>query len=204
MKQIKNIIFDFGDVFINLDKPATQKHLQKFGISDLDFETLAVNKKYEKGLVSTNEFVQYYTDKFKNIEQTDFIKAWNCILKDLPDHRLEFLKKLEAKNQYRLFLLSNTNDLHIQWVKENILSFEEFKSCFEAFYLSFEINLRKPDASIFEHVLNENNLRADETLFIDDTREHINTANCLNLQTWHLNPETDDVVQVYEQKHLSL
>ena len=118
--------------------------------------------------------------------------------------RLEFLKQLKAQNQYRLFLLSNTNDLHINWVKTNIDCFKTFKSCFEAFYLSHEIHLRKPDASIFEFVLDKHNLRPDETLFIDDTKEHIESAKCLDLQTWHLNPKTDDVTQLFEQKHLNL
>ena len=160
MKPIKNIIFDFGDVFLNLDKPSTQKHLEEFGISEFDHETIAVNKKYEKGLMSSDDFIEFYTDKFEGLTREHFITAWNSILKDLPQKRLEFLKKLKAQNQYRLFLLSNTNDLHINWVKTNIDCFKTFKSCFEAFYLSHEIHLRKPDASIFEFVLDKHNLRA--------------------------------------------
>ena len=204
MKPIKNIIFDFGDVFLNLDKPATRKYLEEFGISEFDHETIAVNKKYEKGLMSSDDFIEFYTDKFEGLTKEYFITAWNSILKDLPQKHLEFLKQLKAQNQYRLFLLSNTNDLHIHWVKANIDCFETFKSCFEAFYLSHEIHLRKPDASIFEFVLDQHNLRPDETLFIDDTLEHIESAKCLNLQTWHLNPKTDDVTQLFEQKHLNL
>ena len=204
MKVIKNIIFDFGDVFLNLDKPSTQKYLEAFGISEFDHETIAANKKYEKGLITSDDFIQFYTDKFEGLTKAHFITAWNSILKDLPIHRLEFLKQLKTQNQYQLFLLSNTNDLHINWVKANIDSYKTFKSCFESFYLSHEINLRKPDASIFEFVLDKNNLRTDETLFIDDTKEHIESAKCLNLQTWHLNPKTDDVTQLFEQKHLNL
>ena len=204
MKPIKNIIFDFGDVFLNLDKPSTQKHLEEFGISEFDHEILAVNKKYEKGLMSSDDFIEFYADKFDGLTREHFITAWNSILKDFPQRRLEFLKQLKAQNQYRLFLLSNTNDLHINWVKTNIDSYKTFKSCFEAFYLSHEIHLRKPDASIFEFVLDSHNLRADETLFIDDTKEHIESAKCLDLQTWHLNSKTDDVTQLFEQKHLNL
>ena len=204
MKPIKNIIFDFGDVFLNLDKPATQKYLEEFGISEFDHETIAVNKKYEKGLMSSDDFIKFYTDKFEGLTREYFITAWNSILKDLPDHRLEFLKKLKAQNQYRLFLLSNTNDLHINWVKTNIDSYKNFKSCFEVFYLSHEIHLRKPDASIFEFVLHKHNLRPEETLFIDDTLEHIKSAKTLNLHIWHLKVGQQDDVNLFKQKHLNL
>ncbi|MGX1025077.1 HAD family phosphatase [Flavobacterium sp. CS20] len=204
MKPIKNILFDFGDVFLNLDKSATQQHLQNFGISEFDHETIAVNKKYEKGLVSTEAFIQFYTQKFQSLTKENFTKAWNSILKDFPQHRLDFLKSLKSQNQYRLFLLSNTNALHIEWVKNNVLFYKDFKSCFEGFYLSHEIHLRKPDASVFEFILKQQHLKTDETLFIDDTKSHIETANCLNLQTWHLSPKTDDVTQLFEQKHLNL
>ena len=86
MKPIKNIIFDFGDVFLNLDKPATQSHLNKFGISEFDHETIAVNKKYEKGLMSSDDFIEFYTDKFEGLTREHFITAWNSILKDLPQN----------------------------------------------------------------------------------------------------------------------
>lgn len=204
MKPIKNIIFDFGDVFINLDKSATQIHLEKFGISEFDHEAIATNKRYEKGLMSSDAFVAFYTNKFDGLSRAYFIQAWNSILKDLPKQRLQFLKKLQVQNKYKLYLLSNTNELHINWVKKNIDSYDTFNSYFKGFYLSHEINLRKPDASIFEFVLQKNSLHPDETLFIDDTKAHIESAKSLNLQTWHLNPEIHDVSQLFEQKHLNL
>lgn len=204
MKPIKNILFDFGDVFLNLDKTATPQHLQNYGISEFDHETIALNKKYEKGLIPTEDFIQTYTQKFESLSKESFVKAWNSILKDLPEHRYEFLQKLKNENAYRLFLLSNTNALHIDWVKQNIPLYKRFKSCFEGFYLSHEIHFRKPDASVFEYILKKHNLQANETLFIDDTEAHVETANCLNLQTWLLNPELDDVSQLFEQKHLRL
>lgn len=204
MNPINNIIFDFGGVFINLDKAATSRQLENHNISKLDDKTLEKNDDYEKGLLTTDEFIKFYTDKYNNIAKTDFIKAWNSMLLDLPDYRLEFLKQLKNSNKYKIFLLSNTNDLHIQWVKDNISSFESFKSYFNEFYLSHEINLRKPHEDIFNFVLKQNNLNAENTLFIDDTEEHINTAKKLNLQTWHLQIGKEDVVDLFNQKHLSL
>lgn len=203
MTPIKNIIFDFGDVFINLDKSATKKHLKHHNIQSLDDKTLSKNNDYERGLLTTEEFISYYTNKYQQLSEEDFVKAWNSMLLDLPDYRLDFLKKIKASQKYKMFLLSNTNDLHINWVKDNIKIFDEFKSCFDAFYLSHEINLRKPDVDIFEFVLNQNELNVQDTLFIDDTKEHIETAEHLNLNTWHLEAGNDDVIHLFEQKHLT-
>ncbi|SDG62222.1 HAD family hydrolase [Psychroflexus sediminis] len=197
---IKTIIFDFGDVFLTLDKSATTKHLKKQGISELDSETLKINESYEKGLISSNEFIQHYTEKFDGLSDEKFKKAWNSILIDFPLERLDFLKKLKTNKAYKIILLSNTNELHIDWVKEHVSVFEEFKSCFDRFYLSHEINFRKPDKSIFEFVLKKNDLKPEETLFIDDTLEHILTAQQLGIHTWHLKAGQEEVSQLFSKK----
>jgi len=196
---IKNIIFDFGDVFINLDKTATQEHLDHFGIPQLEDSTLQLNTQYEKGEISTEAFIKEYLNTYPKLSQDAFVNAWNSILKDLPEYRLEFLQQLKKEGTYRLFLLSNTNDLHIEWVKQNVDVYEEFKACFETFYLSFKMHLRKPEKEIFQHVLNENQLIAEETLFIDDTREHVESAKSLGINTWHLNPQAEDVTDLFSK-----
>ena len=95
-------------------------------------------------------------------------------------------------------MLSNTNDLHISSV-QNCLGtdfYNEFKNSFEQFYLSHEINFRKPDSEIYEFVLNENNLIADETLFVDDLKENTDAANTLGIHTWNLIPGQEDVYRI--------
>lgn len=197
---IKNIVFDFGDVFINLDKTAPERHLNKFGILEFYDELTSVHQDYEKGLISTEEFIEFHTEKFPKLKKTDFVNAWNSILLDFPEYRLEFLKQIKQSNKFNLFLLSNTNDLHIEWVKEHVSFYKDFKSCFDEFYLSFEVNLRKPETDIFQFVLEQNNLKAEETLFIDDTKEHIQSAKKVNLHTWHLLVGKEDVVDLFKQK----
>jgi len=197
---IKNIIFDFGDVFINLDKSALNRHLSKLKISELDDLTLRKHKDYEMGLISTEEFINYHLKTFPQLTKTNFVKAWNSILKNFPKERLEFLKGIEESGKYKLFLLSNTNDLHIKWVKDNVYFYEVFKSCFREFYLSFEINLRKPNEDIFQFVLQQNDLKPEETLFIDDTLKHINTAKSLDIKTWHLQVGNEDVKELLSKK----
>ena len=143
---IKNIVFDFGDIFINLDKKRFARELQQLGISQESEEMLPVLYQYEKGLISTNEFIAFFEDKL-GVPSEKLVKAWNSILLDFPHKRLSFIQELAESKKYRLFLLSNTNDLHISWIKNNwgLELYNAFKICFEQFYLSHEINLRKPN-----------------------------------------------------------
>ena len=191
---IKNIIFDFGDIFINLDKPATLRELSKLGVTSISDKMMQVYHQYEMGLISTDEFISFFQNEF-NIKREDLIKCWNAILLDFPKHRLLFLRELAKSKKYRLFLLSNTNDLHISWIKNDwgIELYNEFKNHFEEFYLSHEINLRKPNLNIYEFVLKQNNLIAEETLFIDDTKENTDAAKKIGIKVWNLIPGKEDV-----------
>ena len=200
---IKNIIFDFGDIFINLDKKATYSELEKLGVSKISDEMIDVAYRYERGLVYTDEFIRFFNKKFK-VDKEDLVFAWNSILLDFPARRLVFLKALVKSKKYRLFLLSNTNDLHISSVKKSLGTefYNEFKSCFEQFYLSHEIHFKKPDTAIYEFVLNENCLIADETLFIDDLKENTDAANKLGIHTWNLIPGKEDVTELFTKKHI--
>ncbi len=198
---IKNLIFDFGDVFINLDKKGAMENVLKLlKIDGLSDEIHAINALYEQGLIDTEEFLEFYLDNFPNLDKDSILEAWNSILKDFPNHRLDYIQKLANEKKYKLILLSNTNELHINWIKENVDFYEQFKSNFDAFYLSHEIQLRKPNANIYEFVLDENNIKPEESLFIDDTEENIISASKLGIHTWHINPETDDVTSMFSTK----
>ncbi len=198
---IKTIIFDFGDVFINLDKEVAKQYaLNLFKTDTLSDEMIATNNLYEQGLITTSEFIKFYKKAFPNISEEKNIEAWNSILNDFPTYRLEFLKTLAEEKNYKLVLLSNTNELHINWVKKHIPLYNNFKKCFDAFYLSHEIQLRKPNIEIFQFVLNQHHLLADECLFIDDTIEHIIAASKLGINTWNLNPKKEDIVDLFKVK----
>ncbi|WP_346882109.1 HAD family phosphatase [uncultured Algibacter sp.] len=199
---IETIIFDFGNVFINIDIDGAQKHaLETFNIKSLSDEMLAFNSFYEQGLISTSEFIDFYAENFPKLTKEILIDTWNCILKDFPKHRLDFLKQLKATNKYKLILLSNTNELHINWIKQHVLFYEDFKNCFDAFYLSHEINLVKPNTDIFEFVLNENKLKPETCLFIDDNADNIKTASNMGISSWHIKPDKDDVVDLFKIKN---
>jgi FMN phosphatase YigB (HAD superfamily) len=200
---IKNIVFDFGDIFINLDKKGFATALKKLGISQESNEMLPILQQYEMGLISTEKFLLFFEEKL-NVSQISLIKAWNSILLDLPQNRLNFIQELANSKKYRLFLLSNTNDLHISWIKNNwgMALYNAFKICFEQFYLSHEINLRKPNNNIYKFVLNTNNLIAEETIFIDDTEENTIAAKALGIHIWNLKPGKEDVLELFTKNLL--
>ncbi|TJY36096.1 HAD family hydrolase [Pontimicrobium aquaticum] len=204
MSTIKTIIFDFGDVFINLDKPAIKRELIKLGIPKaISLDMYHIASEYEKGLISTAELITHFNEKFPNVATQDFIKAWNSIILDFPEHRLEFVEKLSKENNYQLILLSNTNDLHIEQVIKNMSlpRYKRFKNSFNKFYLSQEIHLSKPSPSIYEFVLNDNNLQARQCLFIDDLKENTESASKLGIRTWNIIPGKEDVTQLFTIKN---
>lgn len=199
---IKNIIFDFGDVFIDLDKKAPFEYFSRFDIHAMDDEMKQWNMDYETGLLSTAAFMDHYLKRFPRLNHISFTTVWNSMIQYFPQQRLDWIKKLSNSGKYRLFLLSNTNDLHVEQVIKNMdeSRFIQFKAAFEAFYFSQDIKLRKPNPEIFKHVLNENKLIASETLFIDDVAENTCAAETLGLKTWTIKPGKEDITQLFTIK----
>lgn len=195
---IKNIILDFGNIFINLDKPATEKEMAQFGFEGLTPHLDTIFKDYEKGTITSNEFLEHTNQVFPKATKQNLTDAWNAILLDFPESRLKFLEKFTTENNYRLFLLSNTNEIHIDWVKNSIGSnrWNRFKNCFKVFYLSHEMGMRKPDICIYQFVLDENNLNSSETFFVDDTKENTESAARLGIKTWNLQVGKEDIIEL--------
>ncbi len=180
---IKNIIFDLGGVIININYQLTLAEFKKIGLKDVDkiytqFSQLDWFDKYDRGGISSETFISEFS-KFltPGTSPEQIINAWNAMLLDFPRERAELLLKL--KERYRTFLLSNTNDIHINYffhrIKE-LYGYDEMKSFFEKDYYSHRLGMRKPDVEIFEFVMKENGLIATETLFIDDTLQHVEGA----------------------------
>jgi putative hydrolase of the HAD superfamily len=183
MKQIKNIIFDLGGVIINLDIHKTIFEFNK--LAQTPFESIYTQVRqnqifdlFDKGTISEVEFFDELKKLINSSKTTDqLITAWNAMLLDFPSERLSLLETLKPK--YRLFLLSNTNEAHIKAFESDLFKTNGSKNLepyFEKVYYSCRMGMRKPDELIFEEVLKENNLIAQETLFIDDTQQHVDGA----------------------------
>jgi epoxide hydrolase-like predicted phosphatase len=193
MKGIKNIIFDLGGVILNIDYKRPQEEFKKLGIKDV--ETLYSKQNQvelfdllETGKISEKEFVQKIKESSDlEIADSEIITAWNSILLEFPLRRLQILQQLQL--HYNIYLLSNTNEIHEKAFNEMLkiqCGYPSLALFFDRVYLSHRVGLRKPDPNIFELVINENNLKIEETLFIDDSLQHIESASKLGLKTIHL------------------
>lgn len=193
MKTIKNIIFDLGGVILNINYKLSSLEFEKIGLNNFDNiyskqQQQNIFNSFEKGEITSKEFIEYIK-KQANVLITDkqIINSWNAMLLELPKYRFDFINKINKK--YNIYLLSNTNSIHIAGFKKIIdknIGYNNFVNSFKKIYLSSEIGIRKPDEECFKFVLNENKLLANETLFIDDSIQHINGANQVGLITHHL------------------
>ncbi|MBA9077526.1 MULTISPECIES: HAD family hydrolase [Rufibacter] len=192
---IKNIIFDLGGVIINIDYALSTDALKAYSktADQVDFSQKAQSELfdlYERGDITCAEFRDGLRREY-DIEATDeqIDMAWNTMLLDIPAERIELLRSL--KKHYKLFLLSNTNAIHMKAFNQTVqdcFGMPSLDSLFDKPYYSHLVRRRKPGAEVFEQILAENGLQAEETLFIDDSIQHIEGAKMVGLQTLHLAP----------------
>ena len=196
---IKNIIFDWGGVITNLDFEIIDKAFQDLGINNVvkmfsNDKNNSLPLDFEMGKVSPENFRNEIRKlSKKELSDTDIDAAWNSLLRETPTERIKILKKL-GKN-YRIFLLSNTNIVHANYYNKKLQKDHQtdHSILFEKAYYSHEIGIRKPNVEIFQFVLNEQGLKPEETLFIDDTEMHVDAAAKAGIIAFHLNSGLDIV-----------
>ncbi|MGZ3756343.1 MAG: HAD family hydrolase [Mucilaginibacter sp.] len=192
MEGIKNIMFDYGNVIFNIDFKRVAKAWEQLGVTNAaEFyghrEQDPVFDLLEQGKISNADFrnrIRELTNK-PDLTDVQIDGAWNSIFVGIPDGNHELLLKVKAK--YRTFLLSNINAIHHDYVHEYLKSdfgLDDNTPFFEKIYYSHLVGKRKPGREIFEQVLQENNLNPAETLFIDDSPQHIATAKELGIHTY--------------------
>lgn len=191
MQHIKNIIFDYGNVIFDIDFKIAQTSFQKLGITDIEsfFAHKGHNQlfdDFETGAISPATFREGIRKAANKPELTDgqIDEAWNSLL--IGTHQENHKLLLEVKEKYRTFLLSNNNEIHYDWIinyLQTTFGLNNYDDYFEKAYFSQHMKLRKPNTNIFEQVLKDNNLNPAETLFIDDSPQHIEGAKKAGLHT---------------------
>ncbi|MEY4462277.1 MAG: hypothetical protein RLY98_817 [Bacteroidota bacterium] len=197
---IDTIIFDFGDIFINLDKQATIEGLERLGLSSWNEDLDRLNISFEKGQISRDAFLLGIQKQIPNATIDEISMAWNAVLLDFPLYRLEFLQLLSKK--FRLFLLSNTDAIHIDHFeqREGASFYGDFYQCFEKVYFSYEMGMRKPDSEIYTTLINRHELSPKRTLFVDDKKDNTDAAKALGLHVWNLQVGKEDVIALFDKK----
>jgi glucose-1-phosphatase len=192
LQSVKNIIFDLGGVIINIEplnilKDMEPEREQRFRSGFKRLSEQAVFDNFEIGQLSEKEFRQKVCREIKeDLSDNEFDRIWNRLLLDYPAKNIQIIQAL--KKSHRLFLLSNTNSIHYrayapQLEKTHGVSFSDL---FEKVWLSHELGCRKPDEKIYNHVLEDANIKAEETLFADDTLSNLQAAEKLHIKTLHV------------------
>ena len=190
---IRNIIFDFGNVICNIDISITENRFVEMGfkVGDPDYPASASKRLFEEleaGKLTPVQFRDSLRPFFtRPVSDQQIDDAWNALLLDIPQPRIDMLEKI--RKNYRIFMLTNTNQIHyLQYVQtfRKQTGYDDFDDLFEKAYYSYRIGLQKPDPEIFRYVLNDSSLLPSETLFIDDTLMHVESAHSLGIHAHHL------------------
>ena len=194
VSSVKNLIFDLGGVILDLSVDHTLSafaelsKLPKEKVHELYLSAPGFLE-YEKGLMDDDRFRDYVRATYALSASDQAIDdAWNAMLRGIPPLKLELLKKLQG--EFRVFLLSNTNAIHVHHINESMLPANagerSLDNYFHKAYYSHKMGKRKPDAEIFEQVLDENHLVPEQTLFLDDYAVNIEGAKSLGIKTVHV------------------
>lgn len=194
-RNIRNIIFDFGGVICNIDIKLSELKFRELGFKGFNpsysvEEGEDVFRRLEGGKISIPEFTAILKKHLKpGISEQEILDAWNAMILDIPPQRVKLLE--EVRSSYRIFILSNSNEIHFNKYLCDFnknYHYKSFLDLFEKTWFSFEIHLQKPTKEIFEFVIRDGNLDPKETLFIDDSIQHVETAANVGLLTYHLKP----------------
>lgn len=202
-RKIRNLIFDFGGVLVDLDKQQTIKSFSELGIDVKehihDYVQGGPFALLESGAATPLEFLdtlrQMSSAKEKPTDE-QIAEAWNRMLVRIPERRLRALKQL--REHYRIFLLSNTNLIHWEYSAQHLFTVQGgcAEDYFDHIYLSCDLKLLKPGKEIFQEVLRREHIVASETLFIDDSAANCAAASALGIQTY-CPAEADDWLPLF-------
>jgi glucose-1-phosphatase len=207
--QIKNIIFDFGGVIMNIDPSQILLAFKALGIdaekAHLKILERDLYNQLETGSISPQEFRDGMREAIdQEISDQEIDQAWNSLLLDMPKERIALLENLRKK--YRIFMLSNTNAIHYDAFRqklENEFAYKKFDDLFEKAFFSHRMGCHKPGLEIFKKVIKETGIKPEETLFIDDSFANVESAEQCGLISLHLR-EGIDLTDLFDEDGLLL
>ena len=201
---IKNIVFDLGGVVLDIDYRLTLDAYRSLGVKDLEKiytlkDQTELFNKLDCGTITVPDFIAELR-KLIALPLTDaqIVWAWNALLLPWNMDRMRLLEQLAST--YNVYLLSNTNKIHFDVYNRQLVELTGGKLLVDYFskaYFSFDMGMRKPNLEIFELVLADSHLKAEETLFIDDSPKNTEAASKLGIVAYNLNPSTENILQLF-------
>lgn len=204
---IKNIIFDLGGVIIDIDQNQITNHLKDNGFTNFELlnspDVQSTLKQFECGIISAETFRKKLCSQLNlKVSASKFDEIWNSMILDIPQRRIDLVKRL--KSHYHVYLMSNSNEIHYDlFIRDLQLRFgyHQFDNLFDKSFFSFDVHLSKPNPDFFTLILDRYKMKPEETLFIDDTPENILVAQKLGIRTYH-NITGARVVNLFENGKL--
>lgn len=199
----KNIIFDLGNVLVKLDEAATMRAFETLGWPKKDHireyaEGLKLFQAMGVGLMSNQQFFDAFrATTHSNVTDQQITEATNAMLLYIPEEKKSKLLQLR-KEGHRVFLLSNTIDLHWQYCKKNLFPMDHYgvDDYFEKAFLSQEMHMKKPDDEIFQQVINDATIDPNDTFFIDDLEVNCEAAERNGIHAFQ-NKDFDDWMKLF-------
>ncbi|WP_282036203.1 HAD family hydrolase [Saccharicrinis aurantiacus] len=201
---IKNLIFDLGNVVVDINLDITTKRFKHMGWQGKEnfldkYQQASFFGDFEKGKINSDEFINEIKGlTTKNNSSEEITDAWNALILDYKQERIECILKLKEK--YNIYLLSNTNPLHISACENLVPIAGSLNNLFDKLYYSHEMKMHKPNAEIYTSLIEDSNILAEETLFLDDSELNITSAKKLGIDGWHI--DDSDAWVAKATKHL--
>lgn len=207
MNEIRNLLFDLGNVIIDIDIDGARTNIEslldpKYPSKVVEHNLYKAIEQFEVGKMSKDVFLSTMLQYTRpGIQAHDMIEAWNSMLIGIPVYRLTMLEML--RENYNVMLLSNTNSIHLEWVYHHLrtnFGEQDFEQrYFDDAYYSHLIHCRKPNAKSFQIVVNQSYITPEKTLFIDDFEENIHAAQKMGFKTHH-SPGDEEIAEVLKLK----
>lgn len=195
---IKNLIFDLGGVVMTIDPEEGMRRFEQLGIVDAREQMGAYGQtgiflESENGSISTEEFCEKLAEQAGVMSITYEQAQWGWLgyVKEVPQNRLNNLLRL--KENYNVYLLSNTNPFLMKWAKSTAFSPDghSIDYYFNKVFCSYELKDYKPAESIFRKVLQAECLNAEECVFIDDGPANVESAKRVGMQGLLVEKDSD-------------
>ncbi|MBQ4421333.1 MAG: HAD family phosphatase [Bacteroidales bacterium] len=204
--EIKNLILDMGGVILDVDYKKIFLEFVKYDCNDMQSfftqqKQIPLVDDFEKGLITPAVFREEVRKLIgKNLEDRVLDDIWNSMVLGVRKEDVELIKVLRKKYD-KVFLFSNTNEIHVEYVKAmffGVMSYDVFDTLFDKVYFSNEIHLRKPDEESFEFVVEDAGVEKEATMFIDDTEKNILGAERVGLKTYLLD-NNQTITQIFNK-----
>lgn len=186
---IKNIVFDFGGVIVDINRENAVKRFEELGITNAEevldkYHQKGIFLEVEDGRISAEEFCSklgIIAKREISFEEAKY--GWLGFMVGVPLYRLEYLEELRKK--YNLYLLSNTNPFIMSWARSNEFTTlgKPLDDYFDKLYLSYQIGIVKPDQAIFDYMINDASINPEETVFVDDGSANVEMGINLGFKT---------------------